>query len=440
MAVPQVITRSQRISVLVTAIVTVMIFSDQNLMSPNLTMIAKDFGLDASGRDWLLGGMLSTLFFLVGAPASIIAGVLADTRRRVPLLSAFMLVGAIPCVLTMFVQNYYQLLATRTFTGMAIGGVIPIIFSYLGDIFPNNMRNYVSGGFGFVSGAGQAVGQFLAGATGESLGWRFCFPAIGIPSILVALGALFICEEPKRGAADGQQKFGSGFSWDSVVNILRIRSNVLIFLQAGFGCVPWGIITAYLNDYLAQEGGLEVLNATYVIMLFSIGAALGGVFGSVTGQYLQNKNRALLGIFMGATTILSIPPILGLVLIPNGIKYLPIFFALAIVGGFLASPTGANVPAVVVNSNTPETRGSALAIFNMCNDVGKGLGPLIGAALIGVFGRRIALTIAITSWLPCGVLCLLLSITYPSDEDNMKERIKTATDEESAELMAVVEE
>mmetsp|Transcript_3733 Transcript_3733/g.16349 ORF Transcript_3733/g.16349 Transcript_3733/m.16349 type:complete len:255 (+) Transcript_3733:567-1331(+) len=196
-------------------------------------------------------------------------------------------------------------------------------------------------------------------------------------------GALFICEEPKRGAADGQQKFGSGFSWDSVVNILRIRSNVLIFLQAGFGCVPWGIITAYLNDYLAQEGGLEVLNATYVIMLFSIGAALGGVFGSVTGQYLQNKNRALLGIFMGATTILSIPPILGLVLIPNGIKYLPIFFALAIVGGFLASPTGANVPAVVVNSNTPETRGSALAIFNMCNDVGKGLGPLIGAALIG---------------------------------------------------------
>jgi len=59
---------------------------------------------------------------------------------------------------------------------------------------------------------------------------------------------------------------------------------------------------------------------------------------------------------------------------------------------------------------------------------------------ISVFGRRIALTIAITSWLPCGVLCLLLSITYPSDEDNMKERIKTATDEESAELMAVVEE
>jgi len=252
-------------------------------------------------------------------------------------------------------------------------------------------------------------------------------------------GALLVCEEPKRGAADGQQKFGSGFAWDSVLNIVRIRSNLLIFLQAGFGCVPWGIISAYLNDYLAQEGGLEVLNATYVIMLFGIGAALGGIFGSVTGQFLQNKNRALLGIFMGATTILSIPPILALVLIPDGKKHLAVFFVLATVGGFLASPTGANIPAIVINSNTPETRGSALALFNMCNDVGKGLGPLIGAALIGVFGRRIALTIAITAWLPCGVLCLLLSITYPSDEDNMKGGIRsTTTDEEREELMGVV--
>mmetsp|Transcript_7210 Transcript_7210/g.10738 ORF Transcript_7210/g.10738 Transcript_7210/m.10738 type:complete len:87 (+) Transcript_7210:290-550(+) len=58
-------------------------------------------------RDWKLGGIQSMLFFIVGGPASLIAGYLADTvGRRNLLIMVFTMMGGVPCVCTYFVQNF----------------------------------------------------------------------------------------------------------------------------------------------------------------------------------------------------------------------------------------------------------------------------------------------------------------------------------------------
>ena len=64
------------------SITTILLFADQNLMGPNLTAIADDFGFDAETRDRKLGGHISLGFFLLGAPASLSVGCLADTSDR----------------------------------------------------------------------------------------------------------------------------------------------------------------------------------------------------------------------------------------------------------------------------------------------------------------------------------------------------------------------
>jgi hypothetical protein len=43
---------------------TILLFADQNLMSPNLTAIAADFGFSDEERDKKLGGQIALAFFV----------------------------------------------------------------------------------------------------------------------------------------------------------------------------------------------------------------------------------------------------------------------------------------------------------------------------------------------------------------------------------------
>jgi hypothetical protein len=50
------------------------VMMSQNLLAPNLTAAAASFGLSAQERDTIMGGWMSTAFFLVGGPCSLVRG------------------------------------------------------------------------------------------------------------------------------------------------------------------------------------------------------------------------------------------------------------------------------------------------------------------------------------------------------------------------------
>ena len=51
------------------------------------------------------------------------------------------------------------------------------------------------------------------------------------------------------------------------------------------------------------------------------------------------------------------------------------------------------------------------------DDLGKGLGPALVAALISITGRVPAFNLAISGWVPCGVMFLLAGRTLARDEE-----------------------
>ncbi len=117
------------------SLTTVLLFADQNLMAPNLTAIAEEFDLDDDERDRKLGGDISLAFFIVGAPASYLVGLLADTGDRAKIFGWTVFIGEAACFLTFFVQSYLQLYICRAVTGFSVGGALPVIYSILGDLF-----------------------------------------------------------------------------------------------------------------------------------------------------------------------------------------------------------------------------------------------------------------------------------------------------------------
>lgn len=347
------------------AMTVILLFADQNLMAPNLTAMAHDFGFTETQRDTKLGGDIALAFFVLGAPASYVVGVMADSSwiPRVRLFAAVVGLGEGACAMTFLTSNYWQLYICRAITGFSLGGALPLIYSILGDLYPAEQRHMVSSLVGIGAGIGIAFGQGVAGFLGPTFGWRLPFLVVSIPALICAILVLSTVDEPERGgmelavracqqpcAADDEDVESrpiqplnesqiddidrkscasellsavelpplDGESDSEVINhrdereggadqlesscgrneldssadshlhrmgngqllvdetpdyyqmvegddhcsafqtLLRTPTVALALLQGGPGCIPWGIVNTYLNDYLSVNRGMSV--------------------------------------------------------------------------------------------------------------------------------------------------------------------------------------
>ena len=439
------------------------IYSDQNLMAPNLTAIGAFFGYDDDERDAKLGGQISVAFFLLGFPAALIIGVMCDVIERKRVLVWTLVLGQGPCLLTLFVTEYWQLFILRTLTGVAVGGALPLVYSITGDLFPPSSRSYASATVGICSSLGGMCGQGVAGFLGPAYGWRLPFAVVAAPGLLVAYLVHAFAVEPARGAADrlcdgsnptsksdhagskyaaGDAAAGTSVSaampalagrfWSNTKRIMARPTNRLGFLQGIPGCVPWSVIGVFMNDYLAVDKGLGVEFATTLMMVFGLGAMAGTVSGGVLGQRMYNVAPHHMTALMGASAIAGIFPWLYLVdaeYTSRDGTSVERAVAAAALAGILCSMTGVNVRAMTVNVNSPRDRGTAFAWFNLTDDLGKGFGPVLSAWLIAKMGREAAFRIGFWFWLPCGVLCAACGWTLAEDEVRVRKEVDAAADE-----------
>jgi hypothetical protein len=87
----------------------------------------------------------------------------------------------------------------------------------------------------------------------------------------------------------------------------------------------------------------------------------------------------------------------------SGLELFLVFMA-----GIFSVITGPNVKTVLVNVNAPETRGSIFAVYNLIDDLGKGLGPYFGALMMVSLGGLKAFNICFSFWFICGIVLLPL--------------------------------
>ena len=45
--------------------------------------------------------------------------------------------------------------------------------------------------------------------------------------------------------------------WETFKSLLRNKTAMLLFLQGLPGCLPWGLVYVFLNDYLSNDRGLR---------------------------------------------------------------------------------------------------------------------------------------------------------------------------------------
>lgn len=466
----------QRRAVILFSITTMLLFADQNLMSPNLTAIAEEFGFDEEERDRKLGGDISLAFFLLGAPASFVIGCLADAADRSLVFAWTVLIGEGACFLTYFTASYQSLYICRAITGFSIGGALPLIYSVLGDLFPAEDRHRVSAVVSFGCGAGISLGQAIAGYIGPTFGWRLPFLLVSIPAVILGFAVLCFVEDPPRGqmeqavldrnAEDGialvsvpsepsvalhevldekelvatkrkdrvphtfldDKIFRASHTWmyyfRTLQTLLSTPTMVLALMQGATGCVPWGILNVYLTDYLSEDRGFSVQVATSILLCFGFGNTLGLVLGGSFGSHLYKIDNRYPALLAGSMAILGCVPFW--LLINTVDSSTPFWLVVLIAGlaGFGTGPTGAIVKATVANVSLPRTRGQAFALFTITDDFGKGLGPyFVSLLIVRMGGRLAAFNIGLTGWVFCGSFNLAMYFTAREDEAWIQEEL-----------------
>ena len=82
--------------------------------------------------------------------------------------------------------------------------------------------------------------------------------------------------------------------------------------------------------------------------------------------------------------------------------------------------------ATLINVTQSEQRGLGFAAFALADDLGKGVGPVLIAALVARLGRERAFAIAMLGWLPCALLCACTACTVAGDEARARASAKRA--------------
>jgi len=152
-------------------------------------------------------GLLSSVALLVGAVFVIPVGLLVDRFKRVPLLSASIVLWSVASLASGFAGSYNSLLLARLALGAVIATAGPTIASLTGDYFPGRERARI---YAYILGcevAGTAAGFIVSGTVASVISWRAAFVLLAIPGFFLARTLWRTLPEPLRG---GQSRLEPG--------------------------------------------------------------------------------------------------------------------------------------------------------------------------------------------------------------------------------------
>lgn len=142
------------------------------------TIVGQLGGLE--GYSWVFA-----IYMLTSTTVGPIFGKLSDLYGRRPIYMIAISIFAVGSLLCGLATSMPQLIAARAVQGLGAGGLLPLAFIIVGDIFSLEQRTKVQGLFSGVWGVSSVAGPLIGGFLVDSIAWQWVF-LINIPVAFVA--------------------------------------------------------------------------------------------------------------------------------------------------------------------------------------------------------------------------------------------------------------
>lgn len=158
---------------------------DAGIVSPALTTMMRDFGIDFKWSVWVI-----TIYTLVYAVSMPIVSKLADIYGRKKVFIAAIGLFGLGSLLSGLATSMTWLLIARGIQAIGGGGIMPIANAVIGQSFPKEKRGMALGLVGATFGVGTIIAPNLGGFIVDVFNWRWIF-FINVPiAIIIILMAL----------------------------------------------------------------------------------------------------------------------------------------------------------------------------------------------------------------------------------------------------------
>lgn len=271
-------------------------FIDRQILSILANDIKQDLGVDDAYLGFLYGTAFAIFYALFGIPL----GKLADSWKRVRLMTLGLSLWSAMTAFSGFARDAGTLTVARIGVGVGEATASPSAYSLISDWFPARIRAtalaiyssgiYIGGGISLAIGGVIVDNWNQAFPDGGPLGlagWQAAFIAVGVPGLLLAIWVLSL-REPIRGAIDGLPTTEDPRPFSGFVRELYTVIPGFTFFGAaarGLGALMINVVVFILALVLANliTVGLE---SGQGVIIASLGAALGVQLPEITDQWL----------------------------------------------------------------------------------------------------------------------------------------------------------
>lgn len=200
-----------------------------------------------------LGGIESyswvfTAYMLASTTTVPLYGKFSDLFGRRPVFAVAMGIFLIGSVLCGMATSMTQLIIFRAFQGIGAGGLLPLVFIIIGDLFSLEQRARIQGLFSGVWGVSSIVGPLLGGFIVDQASWQWIFWINILPGI-IAIAIVWLAWVDRARAADSRKR-----SVDYVGSVLLTAGAVAFLMGMSDIGKPWALPT--LAGALALFGAL----------------------------------------------------------------------------------------------------------------------------------------------------------------------------------------
>src|SRR5262249_12525213 len=233
--------------------------SDNQMISPLLPLIAREFGLEVGD----VGKMMGPAYALAAASAALLVGPISDKfgRRRFLLYASILFGSSLLAVyLTKSIPGaggVRLIAALRLLTGLAAGTFSTCSIAYVADFFPYKRRgvamSVVQAGYFAALVLGVPVGSWLA----QKQGWRTSFAFFGLLAVVAFLLVLTSLPEDKHMKAQQSLAARVERRFDNIRVVFETRERIASIIAAFFVSGGFFGFIFFLGSWLSGSFGLS---------------------------------------------------------------------------------------------------------------------------------------------------------------------------------------
>jgi MFS family permease len=321
-------------------------------------------------------GLLSFAFAAAIGFGGIPSGMLSDRSDGIKLISIGFFSIAILSAFLLIVPNFLSVALIFIAIGFLLSLYHPAALSYIAKYF-GDKRGKAYGVHEVGASIGGAIAPLIAGFICLYYGWRFVYPVLAIPTIIIALLLIRLRRNLKRDRKKQSSEEQSNVN-DLLVflrQIIRTGSIRKVYItECIFGFVFVGAMT-FVPVFLDEAKGLGPALAVTLTCVFTAGGAIGKVIGGHFSDLLGERKVMASGFFLTAPLFFIL-------------AFLPLFWAiltLALAGTILPTVLSAII-STVGKEIEPSRTGIAFGFLLLAGFGFGSISPLLLGLVSDSFG------------------------------------------------------